>query len=183
MAVDRSKQKAVDDHDDNLINIAWLPHSDCINRLLASAFVELTDADFKRRSHFIDGRFENLYVEQDRLPGLSSVLQFALNQAGRVLHIEPNRLRIGFWLNAMEPGESTSVHSHEENDELLSGVYYVSVPRKSGNLVFHDGPLPRYFCPKPGMMLFFPPDLPHAVEQNQSKRLRLSVAFNIGLGA
>jgi oxalate decarboxylase/phosphoglucose isomerase-like protein (cupin superfamily) len=80
----------------------------------------------------------------------------------------------------MGSGESTSEHIHDENDELLSAVYYVAAPELSGDLLLYDGPLTIRVAPVPGTFLFFPPDLPHAVETNLSPRLRLSLGINFG---
>lgn len=163
-----------------LIAAYWLPNGDSINRRIADAFAGLEESDFERRTHFFDGRFENLYVQGNRLPGLDAVLRFARDQSTALIEGAPAQLRCGFWLNAMAPGQSTSIHSHEENDELLSGVYYVTAPITSGAIVFHDHPFETRVDPVPGMMLLFAPSLHHSVAPNRSNELRLSVAFNIG---
>ncbi len=167
------------------------PQADAINGPLERAFSELSDSDFKRRSHFIGGRFENLYLNRERLPGMAEVLGFGLEQA-RALLSNPSAnwlegpiaadqpLRIGFWINAMQPGQSTSRHSHEEHDELISGVYYVSAPADSGQILFHDPPFETRVRPQPGLLLLFAPGLEHSVEVNRSAAQRLSIAFNIG---
>jgi hypothetical protein len=162
-----------------------------INPALAEAFERLGEHDFKRRSHLIGGRFENLYLERNQLPGLELVLERALFEARGMLSSlraswlasppAPDQpLRIGFWANAMHPGQSTSRHRHEENDELCSGVYYVTAPANAGDIVFHDGPFETRVTPRAGLMLLFSPALDHSVETNRSNALRLSIAFNIG---
>ena len=156
------------------------PQADAVNGPLAAAFDRLTEADFSRRSHYIGGRFENLYLDRGRLPGLDDLLDFAESQARVLLKRGAAPLRLGFWLNAMEPGQRTSAHSHEENDELLSGVYYIAVPPDSGDILFHDDPFEVRVTPEPGLMLLFSPGLAHSVEQNRSAERRLSLAFNIG---
>ena len=90
------------------------------------------------------------------------------------------RLRYGLWFNYMPPGAITTLHNHDNEDELLSAVYYVTAPDKSGELVMKASPVSIRIEPSPGLMVFFPPDLPHAVETNQSGEERLSVAFNFG---
>lgn len=104
--------------------------------------------------------------------------RFALDGARRILGRDA--LHFGFWFNEMQPGHETSLHTHEENDELLSAVYYVSAPPESGRLVVEEDEAQILITPRPGLLLLFPPDLPHAVERNASDRTRLSVAFNFG---
>jgi hypothetical protein len=156
------------------------PDAKALNGPLAAAFEQLGEADFSRRSHFIEGRFENLYLGRDRLPGLDSLLAFAADAGAERLGPDCPPLRCGFWLNAMPPGSSTSRHSHAENDELLSGVYYVTAPADSGDLCFQDGPFGIRVTPAPGLLLLFPPELVHWVEPHRGDGLRLSVAFNLG---
>jgi hypothetical protein len=167
------------------------PDAEVLNPALMAAFDQLGEDDFERRSHFIGGRFENLYLKPERLPGVEQVLQFVLEQARNLLRtrraawLDPNTdseqaLRIGFWLNAMQPGQATSRHHHEEHDELYSGVYYVSAPDQAGDILFHDPPFETRVSPQAGMILLFPPTLEHSVESNRSSAQRLSIAFNIG---
>lgn len=167
------------------------PRAEVINDPLARAFSRLGDEDFERRSHFIDGRFENLYLNAEQLPGVDDILAFALEQARVWLSSaqatwleEPiateQPLRAGFWINAMQPGQATSRHAHEECDELLSGVYYVSMPAAAGDILFHDGPFETRLRPWSGLLLLFDPALEHSVERNCGDSRRLSIAFNIG---
>ena len=80
----------------------------------------------------------------------------------------------------MQPGQRTSLHSHEELDECLSAVYYVTCPDDSGRLILHDDEAKIVIDPRPGLLVLFPPDLPHEVEENRGRGTRLSVAFNFG---
>ncbi len=156
-----------------------LAEADALNADIVAGYLALGADDYSQRSHFIAGRFENLYLQREQIPGLAEVLGFAEAAARRILD-HPGTLRCGFWLNAMEAGHTTSEHTHEENDELLSAVYYVAAPKDSGDLVLRDGPLTLRLQPVPGRALFFPPDLPHWVEANQSPGLRLSIGMNFG---
>lgn len=159
---------------------SMLPSAEGVNRDLLNAFATLSEEDFTRRTHFFDGRFENLYLERDRMPGLLTVLGRAEACARQILKHNSRPIRSGFWLNVQGPGQSTSEHNHDELDELLSGVYYVKVPERSGDLVLRDGHFRVHVTPVPGMFLFFPPSLSHRVETNRSTEQRLSIAFNFG---
>jgi hypothetical protein len=157
-----------------------LPEAEDINRRILAAFQALDAVDFSSRTHFFGGRFENLYLERQRIPELDRVLGYAESCARAILNYGHKPLRLGFWFNAQGPGQGTSIHNHDENDELLSGVYYIQVPEKSGEIVLLDGQLTTRLMPKAGHFLFFPPSLPHRVEVNQSQEQRLSLAFNLG---
>lgn len=151
-----------------------------INPRIITAIDALTPADYSERSHFFGGRFENLYLPRGRIPEIDGLIEHAHGRAAALLGMTVEALRCGFWLNAQGPGQATSEHTHDENDELLSGVYYVETPPGSGDLVLLDGCLTLRVTPRPGLLLFFPPSLPHRVETNESDRRRLSIAFNFG---
>jgi hypothetical protein len=148
---------------------------------IIEAFDNLNQADLPHRTHYINGRFENLYVDPAELPGLQEILDSILTLSVRFSGHDRTELQLGFWLNAMQPGDSTSLHSHDDNDELLSGVYYLSVPANSGDLIIYYGEQQKRILPRAGLLVLFAPDIPHEVTQNQSDQLRLSLAFNIGL--
>ena len=80
----------------------------------------------------------------------------------------------------MTPGAVTTVHSHDDNDELLSAVYYVSVAENSGNLIIHEDNKQHSITPEQGMFVFFAPDVVHEVSENLSSHERLSIAINFG---
>jgi hypothetical protein len=157
-----------------------LPDAEQVNARILDSFRSLCTEDFSRRTHFFGGRYENLYVEPSRIPELKLVLDHVERCTHRILGLEGVPLRLGFWFNAQDPGQSTTEHTHEEDDELLSGVYYVSVPKDSGDLILLDGALTVRARPSAGGFLFFPPSLAHRVEPNASPYRRLSIAFNVG---
>ncbi|SDW77148.1 hypothetical protein [Thiocapsa roseopersicina] len=162
------------------IHRCGLADAERINTAIAAAVSGMREDDFERRTHFIGGRFENLYIERTRIPAVLPVLDQALACAGLVLGRAPGTLRCGFWLNLTGPGQSTSEHTHDEHDEMLSGVYYVAIPPDSGDLILYDGPSTIHIEPCAGTFIFFPPHLPHAVETNRSALPRLSIGINIG---
>jgi len=148
------------------------------NHAMRLAYEREKGAEDVRRSHMFHGRYENIYIDRARLPELEPIADFAHEMAKRVLGKE--RLRYGFWFNEMQPGHRTTLHSHEEIDELLSAVYYIESPPESGRLILHDDEAQIDVTPRPGLLVLFPPDLPHEVETNQSQATRLSLAFNFG---
>jgi hypothetical protein len=162
------------------IHRCGLTDAERINTAIVAAVNGMREDDFERRTHFIGGRFENLYIERTRIPAVMTVLDQALACAALILGRAPRTLRCGFWLNLTGPGQGTSEHTHDEHDELLSGVYYVAVPPDSGDLILYDGPSTIHIEPCAGTFLFFPPHIPHAVETNRSASPRLSIGINLG---
>ncbi|MGF1548664.1 MAG: hypothetical protein ACFCUG_15210 [Thiotrichales bacterium] len=132
-----------------------------------------------RHSHYFGGRFENLYLPEALVPALAPVLRYARAAAQSHLGLTAPP-RLGFWFNAMAPGESTLAHTHDDDDECLSGVYYVRVPADSGDLLLGEGVTATRIVPVPGILVLFPPDLVHEVTVNRSEHVRLSIGMNFG---
>lgn len=148
------------------------------NAQLVREFAALSDHPRVHRTHAFHGRFENTYVPADLIPALAPISDWILAQAQSVLGT--SRLHWGCWFNEMGPGHRTSLHHHDEDDELLSAVYYVRVPADSGRLVLWDDSRDTRIQPVEGMLVMFSPQVPHEVEENRSADTRLSVAFNFG---
>lgn len=151
-----------------------------INRQILNDYHALVEQDMQRRSHFFGGRFENLYIDQQRIPALGQVLAQATIFAASLLNRSELALKRGFWFNDMGPGQSTTRHDHDEDDELLSGVYYIHVPKNSGNLIIHDRYSRTEVTPEAGMFVLFSPSVIHSVTANQSNEKRLSIGMNFG---
>lgn len=134
--------------------------------------------DFKniKQTHFFNHRFENVYLSEQQVPKLSTLKREAKQRAGKILS-KPIR-KMGCWFNAMEPGSGTSLHRHDDDDEQLSGVYYVSVAPQCGELIVHSTTQEIRHTPQAGQWAFFSPQIPHEVSENRSDELRLSIAFN-----
>tara|TARA_R100001224_G_C4008281_1_gene145238 strand:- start:439 stop:1062 length:624 start_codon:yes stop_codon:yes gene_type:complete len=105
-----------------------------------------------------------------------------------------------WWMNENSFGHYNSLHNHHNvNDPiLLSGIYYIEVPEKSGRLYLQTpnfaGNFPAstkdhfsdpitwgsyFIIPKKYDLILFPPGVYHMVEPNMSKQKRFSVAFNV----
>lgn len=168
---------------ETLYELRDCPDCAALNAALCAAFLSCPEHAVLRRSHFFNGRFENIYIAADALPGLNMVLAQALAFAGDILGVAPARLRLGFWFNAMRPGDVTLPHAHDDDDELLSAAYYLRVPAHSGDLLIHAGARHARIVPRPGQFVFFAPQRPHEVTRNDSGQLRLSLGINFGLAA
>ncbi|MDO8350777.1 MAG: putative 2OG-Fe(II) oxygenase [Gallionella sp.] len=162
------------------IHIGFLAEAGVINRQIMDIYGGLREQDMLRRSHFFGGRFENLYLDHERIPALGPVLAQATTFAANLLELPKQALKRGFWFNDMGPGQATSKHDHDEYDELLSAVYYIHVPENSGNLIIHDRHSQTEVTPESGMFVFFAPAVLHSVSSNQSGERRLSIGMNFG---
>lgn len=154
------------------------PHG--INTRLYTRFMALADTDRIRGTHFVGGRFENSYVDAADMPDIAPLLTQVIGHASQRLDLPVQALKAGFWFNAMGPGQRTLPHHHDEDDELLSAVYYIRVPENSGNLILHVADDRITIRPQEGKLVMFAPALVHEVTENLSQELRLSVAINIG---
>jgi hypothetical protein len=157
-----------------------LEDPETLNVSLYARFMELSGTDRIRQSHHFAGRFENIYMAEADIPDIATVLNVAKQQAGQLLGIAADILKAGFWFNAMEAGHRTVTHHHDENDELLSVVYYIRVPENSGALILHDDDKRIRIQPREGKLVMFAPKVLHEVTANHSSELRLSVAINVG---
>jgi len=150
------------------------------NQKIVARFELLSDNDFKAKTHLFNGRYENLYIEVEKLPELEFIINTAKENAANILKIDQSKLAYGFWLNEMQPGHVTTAHTHDDDDELLSCVYYIKVPEHSGNLIITENNEKTIITPKEGMFIFFSPATLHEVSENKSEESRLSIAFNFG---
>jgi uncharacterized protein (TIGR02466 family) len=99
------------------------------------------------------------------------------------------------WVNVNPPGGYNGPHQH--TNAILSGVYYVDVPRgpsEKGGAIEFLSPHPVrllggllkaemfaeriHLQPKAGDLVIFPGQLPHWVHPNDSRKPRVTVAFN-----
>ena len=164
----------------NPLQIYELAEYQTINAGLAQAILAFPVDAFSRRSHFFHGRYENLYIDADRLPGLKTILDTVLERAAQILGQATEELRLGFWLNIMNKGDVTSLHSHDDDDELLSAVYYIQVPEGSGLFRLHLDNEIMDVKPFAGRLMFFNPALAHEVGEHHSETPRIAIGINIG---
>ena len=152
-----------------------------VNKNILEQFYLLKEDDFKEKTHLFNGRYENIYIEVEKIPELEIIINAALENAANILNVNKENLIVGFWLNAMGAGDITTAHTHDDDDELLSCVYYIKVPENSGNLIIIEHNEKTIIKPEEGTFIFFTPDTLHEVSKNESGQKRLSIAFNFGL--
>lgn len=149
-----------------------------LNHALKDGFYNHQHSDDIKRSHLFQGRYENIYIDDKKIPEINFLLNEAIKYATRLINCDS--IQTGLWFNHMPPGAVTEPHSHDVDDELLSGVYYIYVPDNSGNLLLHDSGKTVEITPEEGMLVFFKPNIIHEVLENKSREGRLSVGINFG---
>ena len=149
-----------------------------LNNTLLKRFLENYQRDDIKRTHMFNGRYENIYLDDQHIAELSLLKKEAKNFANQILGTE--HIDMGFWFNYMPAGAVTTAHRHDDDDELLSAAYYISVPKDSGDIILQakDGPLK--ITPREGSFIFFRPNIVHEVTENLSGQDRLSVGINFG---
>jgi uncharacterized protein (TIGR02466 family) len=101
----------------------------------------------------------------------------------------PRKLRLdSIWVNLLEAGGHHSAHIHPQS--ILSGSFYVEVPKGGGTIRFEDPRLPMMMAapsrpdlfvpvePRAGMILMWESWLRHEVMPGAAKDDRLSISFN-----
>ena len=96
---------------------------------------------------------------------------------------------INIWTNVNEVGSKNVVHSHKP--DAWAGIYYLQA-EETGNLVFTNpanlllqcNPKSPYtrktgIKPKDGMLVLWPGWVPHEVEENQSNKQRINLAWGV----
>jgi len=137
-----------------------------------------------KQTHYFHGRHENIYLQQSDHADLNALMAESLIFCADILNAPADELTIGYWFNLMNPGDVTTMHRHDDFDELISGVVYLKVPEKSGDLILQPkGEDEIVLTPITGNFIYFDPATPHAVSENQSNEHRLSIGMNIGLRA
>jgi len=154
-----------------------------LNKTLLSAFLKLQNENGVRKTHLFDGRYENIYLNEEHIPELTALIDTAVKSAEAILQIQG--LRTGYWFNYMPPGSTTTLHTHDDDDELLSGVYYVHAAKNSGNLVIYENTRDEAskkieITAEAGKFVFFKPNAAHEVSKNLSGEHRLSIGMNFG---
>ena len=157
-------------------------YPDCseVNPAVVSGYGEAMKSGHVRKSHLFAGRYENIYIDREAIPALQSLIPFWINAAASVLDKKAEDLRCGFWFNEMGPGDVTQPHNHDDDDEWLSGVYYLIVPSEAGDLILHDGDDRLIVHPEVGKLVLFSSSEVHEVTENLSQQMRLSIGINFG---
>jgi uncharacterized protein (TIGR02466 family) len=145
------------------------------------------------------------YASLDDLPRRASVFGDLVRRIdpkvaafARSLDLDLGRRRLAldsFWINVLEPGGHHSAHVHPHS--VVSGTFYVDVPKGASAIRFEDPRLAMMMAapprkptarlanrtfvsvePKAGTMLLWESWLRHDVPVNKARRQRISLSFN-----
>ena len=145
-------------------------------------------------THYINNRWENIYLNPQYIPSVLPLLSFAISTSLELFRdmLKPHQALViphellgyeknEFWFNAATNGESTGMHNHNEH-AILSGVFYLKIPKNSANLFFKSGKNNDLEMEvETGKMILFPSELDHYVPLNKSSETRISLSFNLYL--
>jgi len=135
----------------------------------------------------------------NRLEPLNTCIKAAAKQYFEDISIEPKQFSLYYLFNKIILGGEHSNHSHPHS--LLSGVFYLKIPKNAPPIIFSDprdhykyiqypvkfgNPqdmyklLPEYVInPTEGLMLMWPSWLEHQVPSSKCSEERIAVAFNV----
>jgi uncharacterized protein (TIGR02466 family) len=132
----------------------------------------------------IDKNFESLFNK----------ISLSVKKIEKHLLLSKELKLINLWYNVNGLGSFNRPHNHLGS--VVSGVYYISIPKNSGNLIFLNQNLDNFYKsikqynkynstiwsvePENNLCLLFPSYLIHYVEPNLNKEERISISFNYG---
>ena len=143
---------------------------------------------------------KDTYMREDNL--ISSILKSSISSyfiQNKIFKEKTNYCFRNAWININHKGASNALHNHPAS--TLSGVFWVKVPKDSGDIQF-DNPDKfieyitlnhysdqlalstnkygsYYVKPKEGDFLLFPSHILHEVGENLSNEDRISISFNL----
>lgn len=164
-----------------LRRVSALSHSQLTNIDSYLQSLLTSGSELLKKTHYFHHRHENLYLKEHDQSDLNQLIEECLTLCAEMLNTGRQALSISYWFNLMQPGNVTTLHRHDDWDELISGVIYLTVPDNSGNLVLQVDNDEIELEPIIGNYVFFDPTTPHAVRENKSAQHRLSIGMNIGL--
>jgi len=140
----------------------------------------------------------DLFLPVSELCELTSIVTYNMRKLAKKINLKNvhDLYLSNFWININKNSNSNSPHTHPNS--VLTAVYYVKVPYKSGDIrffspiennhdYFKDFMIENYneynsttytLKPSQGKLVFFPSWLKHEVESNETNMDRISIAFN-----
>ena len=146
------------------------------------------------------GSWDQLHLLSSNFSNLEKKIAFHVSKYTKLLGYDLGRDKLvvnSLWLNIMPSGSQHTAHIHPNS--VISGTYYVQVPKGASSIKFEDPrlgffmntprvkktqkyPVPRFYSiqPKAGQIVLFESWLRHEVPRNTTSEPRISVSFNYG---
>ena len=137
-----------------------------------------------------------IYSDDDYFSEFILEIEEQANNFAKELKIYQKGKIESLWININEYKDCNRIHTHPNC--IISGVFYVKVPDKSGEILFYHPShelmsrdwsvdlkynmytsLTMRITPKKGDIFLFPSWLEHGVGPNLSQEKRISISFNL----
>jgi len=171
------------------------------NDELDKNLIKILDEEEKNKRGVIktnEGGFQTNLIKDE------SIQKFFLNRSMQLLftYFKFKEIKIkaemkGLWINKNLKNNYNCLHIHPNSN--FSGVYYLKIVDKGGELVFYKNDISSNYSqnnilfnnedfndiykitPQKNNFILFPSYLQHYVKPNQTEESRISVSFNLGL--
>ena len=184
-------------HFPTIVYIKDIPNALQLNQYLEQKIIQWSQQDKGEKKTNAGGWHSTTDMnKKEEYHPLTNELFNMQNEIYKKEHLSLKPVLGNMWANINYPRCYNRPHIHPNS--LFSGVYYVTAPKNSGNLMIYDprpgvqmampnrkeGKLPPelwrevHYEPVAGRCIMFPSWLWHEVKPNESNDIRISVSFN-----
>ena len=184
-------------HFPTIVYIKDIPNALQLNQYLEQKIIQWSQQDKGEKKTNAGGWHSTTDMnKKEEYHPLTNELFNMQNEIYKKEHLSLKPVLGNMWANINYPKCYNRPHIHPNS--LFSGVYYITAPKNSGNLMIYDprpgvqmampnrkeGKLPPelwrevHYEPVAGRCIMFPSWLWHEVKPNESNQTRISVSFN-----
>lgn len=167
----------------------WISDISLNNKLLIEILEECIKQKYTDTKSSINGAIQtlNLLNVNNFFHTKKTIEELFLQETGKEVTVK------NAWICKNPKGSKNKTHVHGGCD--ISGVYYIKVPKNSGNIIFHN---PNqvvqtqelydkdkcfsqiwYINSEENKIMFFPSWVPHETQENKAENDRIALSFNI----
>ena len=187
------------------IQISKLPNVEELNKRLLVEVNKIKKATSSGRpKSWISSVYTSLHAmdnlhQQDVFSELCDQILLHAENYARTLAIDLNNYRLAYrdcWFNVYGWKDGQEIHQHPNS--LISGSYYLKIPKGTPGIVFHSAAMDNMYLPpqtepnnynidyyevdvEPGALVLFRSNLKHSVRPNMVNKDRISISFNFWL--